>query len=62
MKSFMAQMHYGSFVYVVKAYLHGKFTLSDEEIKSLIEATWNSVSARELKRIKSTPRREGELL
>lgn len=44
--SLMAQMHYGSFVYVVKAYLHGKFTLSDEEIKSLIEATWNSVSAR----------------
>ncbi|UQZ84773.1 hypothetical protein SK3146_04028 [Paenibacillus konkukensis] len=45
--SLMAQMHYGSFVYAVKAYLHGKLTLSDEEIKRLIEATWNSVSVRE---------------
>ncbi|GMX66572.1 transcriptional regulator FatR [Paenibacillus elgii] len=44
--SLMAQMHYGSFVYVIKGYLHGKFTISDEEIKRIIEATWNSVSAR----------------
>lgn len=39
----MLQMHYGSFVYVVKGALHHNFALSDETIGQLIEATWRSV-------------------
>jgi AcrR family transcriptional regulator len=40
----MVQMHYGSFVYIVKGNLNHHFTLTEAGIKLLIQATWNSVS------------------
>ncbi|QAY65854.1 TetR/AcrR family transcriptional regulator [Paenibacillus protaetiae] len=40
----LVQMHYGSFVYVVKGHLNRHLTLTDDRIKQLIEATWNSAA------------------
>lgn len=46
--SIMLQMHYGSFVYVVKGFLNHQLSVTDEEIKRLIQTTWNSVSVAKL--------------
>jgi hypothetical protein len=39
----MVQMHYGSFVYMLKAHLHGVFELTDDSILEAIRSCWNAV-------------------
>ncbi|WP_028560311.1 TetR/AcrR family transcriptional regulator [Paenibacillus pinihumi] len=41
----MVQMHYGSFVYVIKAHLNREVAITDDLIRQLLQVTWNSVSA-----------------
>jgi AcrR family transcriptional regulator len=40
----MVQMHYGSFVYMLKAHLHGIIELSAENIREAIRSCWNAVA------------------
>lgn len=39
----MVQMHYGTFVYMLKADLHGIFELTSESINEAISSCWNAV-------------------
>lgn len=40
----MVQMHYGSIVYLLKAYFQNSISLTDDLIKSVILSCWNSAS------------------
>ncbi len=40
----MVQMHYGSVVYLIKAYFQNSISLTDDLIKKVITSCWNSVS------------------
>jgi AcrR family transcriptional regulator len=40
----MVQMHYGTFVYMLKAHLHGIFELSSENVSGAIRSCWNAVT------------------
>lgn len=40
----MVQMHYGSIVYLLKAYFQNAISLTDELIQKVILSCWNSVS------------------
>ncbi|KQX44579.1 TetR/AcrR family transcriptional regulator [Paenibacillus sp. Root444D2] len=44
----MVQMHYGTFVYMLKAHLHGIFELSSESVSSAIRSCWNAVTLRDV--------------
>ncbi|MDQ0049899.1 TetR/AcrR family transcriptional regulator [Paenibacillus polymyxa] len=44
----MVQMHYGTFVYMLKAHLHGIFELSSESVSGAIRLCWNAVTLRDL--------------
>lgn len=45
----MVQMHYGTFVYMLKAaHLHGIFELSSESVSGAIRLSWNAVTFRDL--------------
>ncbi|GIP26150.1 TetR family transcriptional regulator [Paenibacillus sp. J23TS9] len=39
----MVQMHYGTFVYMLKGHLHGIFELTSESINEAISSCWNAV-------------------
>ncbi|GAA4831275.1 TetR family transcriptional regulator [Paenibacillus vulneris] len=39
----MVQMHYGQFVYLLKAELHGVYELTRESIQEAIHSCWNAV-------------------
>lgn len=39
----MVQMHYGSFVYILKAHLHGVLEITDDSILEAIRSCWNAV-------------------
>jgi TetR/AcrR family transcriptional regulator, repressor of fatR-cypB operon len=40
----MVQMHYGSFVYMLKAHLHGIIELTGESVREAIRSCWSAVS------------------
>ncbi|MDQ0494068.1 hypothetical protein [Paenibacillus sp. BJ-4] len=44
----MVQMHYGTFVYMLKAHRHGIFELSSESVSGAIRLCWNAVTLRDL--------------
>ncbi|MEC0225696.1 TetR/AcrR family transcriptional regulator [Paenibacillus alba] len=44
----MVQMHYGTFVYMLKAHLHGIFELSSENVSDAIRSCWNAVTLRDV--------------
>ncbi|MDQ0877690.1 AcrR family transcriptional regulator [Paenibacillus sp. V4I3] len=44
----MVQMHYGTFVYMLKAHLHGIFELSSESVSGAIRSCWNAVTLRDV--------------
>ncbi|MDQ0897620.1 MULTISPECIES: TetR/AcrR family transcriptional regulator [unclassified Paenibacillus] len=44
----MVQMHYGTFVYMLKAHLQGIFELSSEDVSSAIRSCWNAVTLRDV--------------
>ncbi|MMZ55416.1 HTH-type transcriptional repressor Bm3R1 [compost metagenome] len=44
----MVQMHYGTFVYMLKAHLYGVFELSSESVSGAIRSCWNAVTFRDL--------------
>ncbi|RCW42429.1 TetR/AcrR family transcriptional regulator [Paenibacillus prosopidis] len=44
----MVQMHYGTFVYMLKAHLHGIFELSSESVSGAIRSCWNAVTLRDI--------------
>lgn len=44
----MVQMHYGTFVYMLKAHLHGIFELSSESVSYAIRSCWNAVTHRDV--------------
>ena len=39
----MVQMHYGTFVYMLKAHLHGIFELTSDNVQEAIRSCWNAV-------------------
>ncbi|AHV97407.1 hypothetical protein [Paenibacillus sabinae] len=39
----MVQMHYGTFVYMLKAHLHGIFELTSDSVHEAIRSCWNAV-------------------
>ncbi|QWU15459.1 transcriptional regulator, TetR family [Paenibacillus sophorae] len=39
----MVQMHYGTFVYMLKAHLHGIFELTTDSVHEAIRSCWNAV-------------------
>ncbi|MBB6730954.1 TetR/AcrR family transcriptional regulator [Cohnella zeiphila] len=43
----LVQMHTGSFVYLIKGHLEGRFQLTEELIRTAIRSCWNSVRAEE---------------
>ncbi|BFT72792.1 TetR/AcrR family transcriptional regulator [Paenibacillus sp. P36] len=43
----MVQMHYGSFVYMLKGQLYGIFELTNESINDAICSCWNAVSPKD---------------
>ncbi|MDR6884139.1 TetR/AcrR family transcriptional regulator [Bacillus sp. 3255] len=43
----MVQMHYGTFVYMLKAHLHGVFELNSENINGAIRSCWHAVTYRD---------------
>ncbi|WP_337099815.1 TetR/AcrR family transcriptional regulator [Paenibacillus sp. YIM B09110] len=44
----MVQMHYGTFVYMLKAHIHGIFELSSESVNDAIRSCWNAVTHRDV--------------
>ncbi len=44
----MVQMHYETFVYMLKAHRHGIFKLSSESVSGAIRLCWNAVTLRDL--------------
>jgi hypothetical protein len=39
----MVQMHYGSFVYILKAHLQGIYELTSDNVHEVIRSCWKSV-------------------